>query len=67
MINCELLPDNKANFEIVTRLEADQDDLQIVYDNLKKLAVPSIRKGNVRFQAVFAVHGGSGQILPSTH
>ena len=51
MINCELLPD-KSKFRDSYAPEADQDDLQIVYDNLKKLVIP-IRKGSVRFQAVF--------------
>ena len=69
MINCELLPD-KSKFRDSYAPEADQDDLQIVYDNLKKLVIP-IRKGSVRFQAVFtcsrrkwtniAVHEGSSR------
>ena len=67
MVNCELLPANKVNIEIATRPEANQNDLQRVYDNVKKLAVPLVGKGSVRFQAVFTVHGGSGEMLPSTH
>ena len=60
LVECELLPGKKKNFEMAQRPAVDQPFAQAIYEKLEKIVVPEV-KGPVKFQVVFKIRGGSTQ------
>lgn len=54
-----LQADGKAEFELASRPQLDDEQLQSFYDDLQKLPRPAVHEGPVEFRAVFQLWGGS--------